>query len=275
MNQPRSVIKIGAGEIQHLVYKDIPVVTFDQIAAVHGVSPNSVRSSFRKNSARFIEGKHFFRLDFSEVSQLVPGAQITASPNGLTLFTEAGYLLLVKPMRDDTAWQVQEKMIEAYFRLKQLTQAGGDLTEGDALVRMAMAYRDQQKQLETHRKELEDQQRAMIQAQQDIIQLQRSELETKEHMFLAIQAMQWVTIRQYVQIYKLTRQMPDPVQQRYSIWLTTYCFDRHLAMYKAPTADKQWPNEKTYCITAIQDTLPGWLKRYGGNDQGSLHGLNL
>lgn len=134
---------------------------------------------------------------------------------------------------------------------------------GGPLVQLAIAHEKLERQQQKQQQEL-------LQAQQDIIALQRSELETKEHALLAIHSMQWVTIRQYVQIYDLARQMPAPVQRSYSIWLTTYCLDRGLAMYKAATADKQWPNEKTYCITAIQQTLPGWLQRHGNRDQSTL-----
>ena len=53
-------------------------------------------------------------LDFAEASQLPLKVEVSA--NGLTLFTEAGYLLLVKPMRDKLSWQVQEMMIRGIYK---------------------------------------------------------------------------------------------------------------------------------------------------------------
>lgn len=41
-------------------------------------------------------------------------------PNrGVTLFTEAGYLMLVKPFNDDLSWKVQRRLVNAYFKAKE------------------------------------------------------------------------------------------------------------------------------------------------------------
>lgn len=41
------------------------------------------------------------------------------APNGLTLITEQGYTMLVKPFTDDLAWQVQRQVVTGYFRAKE------------------------------------------------------------------------------------------------------------------------------------------------------------
>jgi len=49
-----------------------------------------------------------------------PGAPSRAA--GRTPFlTERGYLLLVKTFRDQLAWQVQEQLVEGYFRDREGT----------------------------------------------------------------------------------------------------------------------------------------------------------
>jgi ORF6N domain len=251
------MVKIGHGELEQLIYRDKPVVTFAQIAQVHGTSAKHMQNLFRRHKQQFLEGEDYFHLDFAEASQthLKDGA----NPNGLTVFTEDGYLLLVKPMRDEVSWQVQRQMRAAYFLLRQSE------TEpvGGHLVRMAMAF----EKLEAEQRQ---QQRAIMQGQQDIIAMQQHQiaiqkdaLDAKEAALVAIQSMQWVTIRQYVEIHGLHHQMPQSVQQRFATWLTNYCMEHNSAMYKATTADRQWPNEKTYCIAVIKATLTGWLKRYG------------
>jgi hypothetical protein len=110
------LVKINEITIEQITYKQQAVVTFQQIADVHGISAKNVHESFRRNRERFTEDKHYFRLDFIEASQLP--SSVGASPNGLTLFTEKGYLLLAKPLRDDKAWEVQERMIDEYFALR-------------------------------------------------------------------------------------------------------------------------------------------------------------
>lgn len=63
------------------------------------------------------EGQHYFVRSSSEASAL----GITA-PNGLTVLTERGYLMLVKSFTDDLAWQVQDALVESYFvKAEQVT----------------------------------------------------------------------------------------------------------------------------------------------------------
>jgi hypothetical protein len=53
--------------------------------------------------------------ELSETRVLVPSE--LSNPNGLIILTQKGYLLLVKPLRDETAWQVQAQMVDAYFAM--------------------------------------------------------------------------------------------------------------------------------------------------------------
>jgi len=271
MDHARSLVTIGAEDLDHLFYQDRPVVTFEQIAAVHGISVKTVHNSFQEHKTRFIEGKHIFRLDFAEANKLLARQEVKVSRNGVTLFTEAGYLLLVKPMRDERSWQVQEMMIEAYFRTQSLPSSrAATLTHGEMLVQMALAYQEQEQRLQALEETQRQEQRAMIQTQKDLILLQQGVIDAKDHALLALQSMQWVTIRQYVEMFHLHHQMPAPIQRRYATWLTTYCLEHNSAMYKAATADKAWPHEKTYCIATIQLTLPGWLTRLEAQQQPTL-----
>ena len=106
-------VTINTTTLEQITYRDMPVVTFQQIADVHGISVKNIHESFRRNRKRFTEGKHYFRLDFTQLP-----SSVEVSPNGLTVFTEKGYLLLSKPMRDDKSWEIQERMIDEYFTLQ-------------------------------------------------------------------------------------------------------------------------------------------------------------
>lgn len=115
------LITIQDTQLEQLLYQNVPVVTFQQIAEVHGISVKNAHESFRRHKERFTEGKHYFRLDYTEASQLP--SSVEANPNGLIIFTEKGYLLLTKPLRDTKAWEVQERMVDDYFTLKQVQTA--------------------------------------------------------------------------------------------------------------------------------------------------------
>jgi prophage antirepressor-like protein len=78
----------------------------------------------------------------------------------------------------------------------------------------------------------------------------------------ALHGQQWLTIRQYVAIYRLDRQLPKPLQAQYGKWLTGYCLEKGLPVYENRSANG-W-EEHTYPIWSIQTTLDTWLARRHG-----------
>ena len=44
---------------------------------------------------------------------------LSVPPKGLTLVTESGYLMISKVFNDDIAWDVQRKLVNSYFRVKE------------------------------------------------------------------------------------------------------------------------------------------------------------
>lgn len=91
------------------------VVTFKDIDTVHSRADGTARKRFNSNKKRFIEGEDYFVRNSDEAKKEY---NITA-PNGLTLITESGYLMLVKSFTDDLAWQVQRQLVNNYFRVQQ------------------------------------------------------------------------------------------------------------------------------------------------------------
>lgn len=87
------------------------VVTLADIDRVHGRESGAARHAFNRHRERFIEGRHCFVKNIHEAA----GYGITA-PNGVTFITERGYLVLVKTFTDDLAWEVQEQLVDSYFR---------------------------------------------------------------------------------------------------------------------------------------------------------------
>ena len=112
-----NVITINDAEVTQLVYKDQPVVTFNMIDQVHSRASGTARKRFNDNRVRFIEGDDFYQLSYQEVKSLSEfrTAGITPNSQGLTIFTESGYLMLVKSFTDDLAWQVQRELVNKYF----------------------------------------------------------------------------------------------------------------------------------------------------------------
>lgn len=96
-----------------------PVLTFRDIDAIHHRPEGSAKRNFNTNRQRFIEGEDFFKITPSEFRTAI-GDMDARQQNDVTLFTESGYLMIVKSFTDDWAWEVQRKLVKTYFRAKEL-----------------------------------------------------------------------------------------------------------------------------------------------------------
>ena len=113
-----AVVRLTIAEQKHDVfvkdYRNQRVVTLREVDTLHGRVEGTARRNFNDNRKHFIEGEDFFVRNSYEAKTEFG---ITA-PNGLTLLTESGYLMLVKSFTDDLAWQVQRQLVKHYFRGK-------------------------------------------------------------------------------------------------------------------------------------------------------------
>ncbi|HIZ82820.1 MAG TPA: ORF6N domain-containing protein [Firmicutes bacterium] len=126
-------------------YQGQRVVTFREIDQVHGCAEGRARKRFNDNKAHFIEGEDFFVRNPDEAKNEFG----IIAPNGLTLITESGYLMLVKSFTDDLAWKVQRQLVKAYFRAKG---TGPDLSglspELRLLINLELRQKEQERALE-------------------------------------------------------------------------------------------------------------------------------
>lgn len=106
-------------------YRGNPVVTLAMIDRMHGRKSGTASSNFKANKARFEEGKHYHLIDFSKKEEFLPFG-MNIPPRGLIVLTERGYLLLAKSLTDDLSWDVQEKLIDGYFRAKEGSNQGAN-----------------------------------------------------------------------------------------------------------------------------------------------------
>ncbi len=122
-------ISVHNSRIPLVEYQGQRVVTFTMVDKAHQRPEGTAKVTFNRNRPRFIEGEDFFIVSGSVVDWGIngylargikhTGKKITSvSPvrGKVTILTESGYLLLVKPFNDDLAWQVQRQLIKSYFR---------------------------------------------------------------------------------------------------------------------------------------------------------------
>lgn len=110
------IIKINGYDVEVKEYKGHRVVTFKDIDMVHERPEGTARVTFNKHKDHFILGEDYFVCDTYESKKVFN----VAAPNGLTLITEQGYTMLVKPFGDDLAWKVQRELVKTYFKVKDV-----------------------------------------------------------------------------------------------------------------------------------------------------------
>lgn len=116
-----NLIKINDQELRVKEFRGQRVVTFKDIDTLHERVEGTASRNFYENryksdgkTEKFIRDEDYFYLTFEEAST----TDFVERPNsqGLILITESGYLMLVKTLNDDLAWEVQRQLINNYFR---------------------------------------------------------------------------------------------------------------------------------------------------------------
>lgn len=119
------LVNIQGTEISIKEFNGQRVVTFSDIDKVHERPEGTARRNFAKNKERFKEGEHYFVVKPETLAntELYENRTLNisvTSPRGMALITEKGYLKLVKAFTDDLAWEVQDRLIDNYFKSKEV-----------------------------------------------------------------------------------------------------------------------------------------------------------
>lgn len=105
-------------------FKNQRIMTTKVLADEFGTDEGNIQKNFSRNEKRFVEGKHYYKLDGqalkdfksslpTECLQPVKFAPI------LYLWTDRGVARHAKILDTDEAWEVYEQLEETYFRVKQ------------------------------------------------------------------------------------------------------------------------------------------------------------
>lgn len=115
------LITINNTQVEVKEYEGIRVVTAWDIAKVHGREVKRINEIFKNNIDKFILKEDYFFLTPNEFSGSFKTTQdfIPNNVKEIPLFTESGYLMLVKTFTDDLSWDIQRQLIKTYFRFKE------------------------------------------------------------------------------------------------------------------------------------------------------------
>jgi hypothetical protein len=106
-------------------YKEERVLTTEQLAQVYGCEGSNIQDNYRKNTERFQEGQHFFKLNgetLKEFKLRLPEnfrEALKFAPS-LILWTRRGASRHCKMLGTDQAWDMFDQLEENYFNPKAL-----------------------------------------------------------------------------------------------------------------------------------------------------------
>ena len=86
-------------------YKNVRVLTTQQIAEAYGTDAKVVSYNFNHNKDRYIEGKHYICLTGDELRAFRENHDLPSNLNKLYLWTEKGAFLHAKSLNTDKAWE--------------------------------------------------------------------------------------------------------------------------------------------------------------------------
>lgn len=106
------------GELKITEYKDIRVLTTQQIAEAYGTDGKVISYNFNHNKERYTEGKHYICLTGDELKAFRENHDLPTNLNKLYLWTEKGAFLHAKSLNTDKAWEVYDRLVDTYFEKK-------------------------------------------------------------------------------------------------------------------------------------------------------------
>lgn len=116
---------IAVESLSIISHGSIPVVTTELLANLYGTDTDNIKKNFGRNTERFTEGKHYFKLTGEELRSFkykvtdCPFVKIAGNVRHLMLWTERGAARHAKMLETDQAWEVFEKLEDCYFGQKQ------------------------------------------------------------------------------------------------------------------------------------------------------------
>ncbi|EBV7178827.1 ORF6N domain-containing protein [Salmonella enterica subsp. enterica serovar Thompson] len=95
------------------------MVITEQLASGYGSTEQMITNNFNRNKSRFVEGKHYFKVEGEELQELKRlnslRGLVSKYTSQLILWTERGAANHAKMLETDQAWSYHEDLVEFYF----------------------------------------------------------------------------------------------------------------------------------------------------------------
>lgn len=115
------LITINNTEIEVKEYEGLRIVTAWDIAKVHKREVREITQNFNYVKDKLLKNEDYFLVNKEKISESKILIQdfIPNNVKEIPLFTESGYLMLVKTFTDDLSWDIQRQLVKTYFRFKE------------------------------------------------------------------------------------------------------------------------------------------------------------
>lgn len=109
------LITIDNNNLPIIEWEGKRVITLAMIDKLHGKADGAAWNTLTNHRRRFILNRDGYLLKGKKVLDTLPEGTVDRRASQLWLITETGYLLLIKIMRDDRAWDVHQSVVTTYF----------------------------------------------------------------------------------------------------------------------------------------------------------------
>jgi len=126
-----------------IIHNQQRVLTTQQLAESYGTDVKTISNNFTRNKERYLEGKHFHRLEGEELQAFKGIHQNDESlkfVSVLYLWTEKGAWHHAKSLNTEEAWNAYEMLVDDYYEIKDQSQL--PLTVEDMIIMQANSVKE-------------------------------------------------------------------------------------------------------------------------------------
>ena len=150
-------------------YNNERVLTTEQVGEGFECEPKQIKQNFNNNKERFVEGKHFYKLEGEELRSFKHSVEnfdlVGKNANILYLWTKRGVARHSKMLGTDRAWDMFDQLEETYFTVHQK-----QLSPIELIAAQANALVEQERKIQAIQAK-QEQQSQELQGMRDVIQL--------------------------------------------------------------------------------------------------------
>ena len=135
-------------ELQIIEHQNQRVLLTSQLAESYGTTTKIISYNFNNNKERYVEGKHFTKLEGEEKKKFLNRLEIQGSlKNAKTIYlwTERGAFLHAKSLNTDKAWEVYDSLVEHYFQSREVKLKALPSNYKEALLQLVAEIEEKEK----------------------------------------------------------------------------------------------------------------------------------